>query len=104
MTRRHLLLSKKLPPRSGGGSHIGIGLCLQDVRGRLISSQSSIQQLRKQLSETDLAKRETEQQSQSLQRERDAAQREKEATLKERERLKQERDGLARSADATPSQ
>lgn len=91
------------PAQTGEGTDIGIGLCLQDARGRLISSQSSIQQLRKQLSETDLAKRETDQRNQSLQRERDAAQREKEATLKEKERLKQERDGLARSADAPPS-
>lgn len=81
---------------------MGVALCLQDARGRLIASQSSIEQLRKQLAESDLAKRETEQRNQSLQRERDAAQREKEATLKEKERLKQERDGLARSADTPP--
>ncbi|CAG06853.1 unnamed protein product, partial [Tetraodon nigroviridis] len=76
-------------------SDIDIGLCWQDARGRLIASQSSVQQLRKQLSEADVARRDTEQRSQSLQRERDAAQREKEAALKEKERLKQERDGLA---------
>lgn len=76
---------------------------MQDVRGRLISSQSSIQQLRKQLSETDLAKRDVEQRIQVLQRERDAAQREKETALKEKERLKQERDTLARFTDTVLS-
>ena len=73
-------------------------LCLQDVRGRLLSAQSSLQQLRKQLSETDLAKKDAEQRNQSLQRERDAAQRERETTQREKDRLKQERDTLARCA------
>lgn len=75
-------------------------MCLQDVRGRLLSAQSSIQQLRKQLSEADLAKRDAEQRNQALQRERDAAQREKETTQKEKDRLKQERDTLARFTDS----
>lgn len=75
-------------------------MCLQDVRGRLISAQSSMQQLRKQLSETDLAKRDAEQRNQALQRERDAVQRERETTQRERERLKQERDTLARFTDS----
>ena len=75
-------------------------LCLQDVRGRLLSAQSSIQQLRKQLSESDLAKKDAEQRNQALQRERDAAQREKETTQREKDRLKQERDTLARFADS----
>lgn len=70
--------------------------CLQDARGRLLSAQSSVQQLRKQLLEADLVKRDTEQRNQAVQRERDAAQREKEAIQKEKERLKQERDMLAR--------
>lgn len=91
--------SQKSPTQKGGGTASSVGLCLQDVRGRLLSSQSSIQQLRKQLSESDLAKREAEQRIQSLQRERDAAQRDKETTLKEKERLKEDRDVLARSAD-----
>lgn len=71
-------------------------LCLQDVRGRLLSAQSLVHQLRKQLSETDLAKKDAEQRNQALQRERDAAQRERETTQREKERLKQERDTLAR--------
>lgn len=71
---------------------------LQDVRGRLLSTQSSLQQLRKQLSETDLTKRDAEQRNQVLQRERDAAQREKETMQKEKDRFKQERDTLARFA------
>lgn len=75
-------------------------MCLQDVRGRLLSAQSSVQQLRKQLSETDLAKRDSEQRNQALQRERDAAQREKETTQREKDRLKQERDTLARFTDS----
>lgn len=69
---------------------------MQDARGRLLSAQSSVQQLRKQLLEADLAKRDVEQRNQAVQRERDAAQREKEAMQKEKERLKQERDTLAR--------
>lgn len=73
---------------------------LQDVRGRLLSTQSSMQQMRKQLSETDLAKRDAEQRNQALQRERDAAQREKETTQREKDRLKQERDTLARFTDS----
>lgn len=71
-------------------------MCLQDARGRLLSAQSSIQHLRKQLSETELAKRDAEQRNQTLQRERDAAQRDKETTQKEKERLKQEKESLAR--------
>lgn len=74
-------------------------LCLQDVRGRLLSAQSSVQQLRKQLSETDLAKRDAEQRNQALQRERDAALRERETSQREKDRVKQERDTLARFAD-----
>uniref|UniRef100_A0A3P9BZZ5 Ciliary rootlet coiled-coil, rootletin n=1 Tax=Maylandia zebra TaxID=106582 RepID=A0A3P9BZZ5_9CICH len=70
-------------------------LQLQDVRSRLLSAQSSVQQLRKQLSESESAKRDAEQRSQTLQRERDAAQREREAALRERDRVKQERDTLA---------
>lgn len=89
----------EIPAQAGGGTDVGVGLCLQDARGRLIASQTSVQQLRKQLSEAELAKRETEERNQSLQRERDAARREREATLKERERLKQERDRLARSVN-----
>lgn len=57
-----------------------------------------MQQLRKQLSESESAKRDAEQRSQTLQRERDAAQREREAALRERDRVKQERDTLARFA------
>lgn len=57
-----------------------------------------MQQLRKQLSESESAKRDAEQRSQTLQRERDAAQREREAALRERDRVKQERDMLARFA------
>lgn len=75
-------------------------LCLQDVRGRLLSAQSSLQQLRKQLSETDLAKRDADQRNQALQRERDAAQRERETAQREKDRLKQERDTLARFTDS----
>ncbi len=74
-------------------------MCLQDVRGRLLSAQSSVQQLRKQLSETDLAKRDAEQRNQALQRERDAALRERETSQREKDRVKQERDTLARFAD-----
>ncbi|MED6270511.1 hypothetical protein CHARACLAT_011138, partial [Characodon lateralis] len=70
-------------------------LQLQDVRGRLLSAQSSVQQLRKQLSECDLARRDSEQRNQVLQRERDAAQRERETTQKEKDHLKQDRDLLA---------
>ena len=55
-----------------------------------------MQQLRKQLSEVDWTKRDTEQRNQTLQREKDAAQRERETTQREKERLKQERDTLAR--------
>lgn len=77
---------------------------MQDVRGRLLSAQSSIQQLRKQLSETDLAKRDAEQRNQALQREKDAAQRERETTQKEKDRLKQERDTLARFKDTCCNQ
>lgn len=71
---------------------------MQDVRGRLLSAQSSVQQMRKQLSETDSAKRDAEQRTQAVQRERDTAQREREAVQKEKERLRQERDALARFA------
>lgn len=56
-----------------------------------------MQQLRKQLSESDLTKRDTERRNQTLQREKEAAQREQEAARKEKERLKQERDMLVRS-------
>lgn len=52
--------------------------------------------MRKQLLETDSAKRDAEQRSQAVQRERDAAQREREGVQKEKERLRQERDTLAR--------
>lgn len=69
---------------------------LQDVRGRLLSAQSSVQQMRKQLSESDSTKRDAEQRSQAVQRERDAALRERESLQKEKERLRQERDSLAR--------
>lgn len=74
-------------------------LSFQDVRGRLLSAQSAVQQLRKQLSEADSAKRDSEQRNQHLQRERDAAQREREITQRDKDRLKQERDTLARFAD-----
>ena len=77
-----------------------LAVFLQDVRGRLLSAQLSLQQLRKQLSETDLAKRDAEQRNQALQREKDTAQREKETTQREKERLRQERDTLARSTDS----
>lgn len=70
---------------------------LQDVRGRLLSAQSSLQQLRKQLSEADLAKRDAEQRNQVLQREKETAEREREATQREKDRLKQDRDTLTRS-------
>lgn len=70
--------------------------CRQDARGRLLSAQSSIQQLRKQLAEADSARREADQRHLTLQRERDAAQRDKETTQREKDRLRLERDTLAR--------
>lgn len=71
----------------------------QDIRGRLLSAQTSLQQLKKQLAESESAKKEAEQQTQALRSERDAAQRERDTTQREKERVKQERDALARFED-----
>lgn len=71
----------------------------QDVRGRLLSAQSSVQQFRKQLSDSDSCKRDAEQRNQALQRDKDAALRERETAQREKDRLKQERDKLARSVE-----
>lgn len=72
---------------------------LQDIRGRLLSAQSSLQQLKKQLVESESAKRDVEQQNQALKRERETSQRERETVQREKDRLKQERDTLARFTD-----
>ena len=68
----------------------------QEARGRLSSAQASVQQLRRQLADTESARKELELRSQALQGERDAAHRERETGQRERDRLKLERDALAR--------
>ena len=68
----------------------------QEARGRLSSAQASVQQLRRQLADAELGRKDLELRNQALQGERDAAQRERETGQRERDRLKLERDALAR--------
>uniref|UniRef100_A0A8B9RJA6 Ciliary rootlet coiled-coil, rootletin n=1 Tax=Astyanax mexicanus TaxID=7994 RepID=A0A8B9RJA6_ASTMX len=65
-----------------------------EVRGRLQSAQSSLQQLRKQLAEAESGRREAELRVQAMQGERDDAQRERETAVKERDRMRQEREKI----------
>ncbi|TTV75068.1 Rootletin [Bagarius yarrelli] len=65
-----------------------------EVKGRLQTAQSSIQQLRKQQGEAESGRREAELHLQAMQGERDDAQRERETAVRERDRLRQERDKL----------
>lgn len=70
--------------------------CLQDIKGRLQSAQSSVQQLRKQQGEVESGRREADLRLQAVQSERDDTQRDRETAVRERDRLRQERDKLCR--------
>lgn len=76
--------------------HHFVTFCLQELKGRLLSAQSSVQQLRKQQGEVESCRREAELRLQTVQGERDDAQRERETAARERDRLRQERDKLCR--------
>lgn len=69
---------------------------VQEIRGRLLSAQSSVQQLRRQQGEAESGKRDAELRVQALQGERDDAHREREVAQRERERIRQERATLIR--------
>lgn len=60
------------------------------------STQTSLQQLRRQQTQADSARKEAELRLQAMQVERDNSQRERDTALRERDRLRQDRDQLSR--------
>lgn len=83
-------------------SHRLTRVCMQELRERLQSAQSSVQQLRRQLGEAESGQQHAELRLQALQAERDEAHRERETAVRERDRLRKERDMLSRLVSRTP--